>query len=140
MRGLPLSKHKVLFNPSSSFPLYLLLLKSSHPICLIILGCGSIFSQSFLVLSLIPFCSVSIALGFIRVLLQDLIFPLCCGRPDVKPLSLRAQDVPGLTLFTLGCISIKLALSPLMPSITNSVCLSRVHFPLRLHLFVTVNK
>lgn len=64
---------------------------------------------------------------------------LCCGRPDGKLLSLRALDGPSSVLFTLGRISIKLTLSLLLPSIANSVCLCRVHFPLQL-LFVTVNK
>lgn len=55
--------------------------------------------------------------------------PLYCGRPDGKLLSLKARDGPSFALFTLGRISIKAALSLLLPSITNSVCLCRVHFP-----------
>lgn len=47
--------------------------------------------------------------------------PLRCGRPDGKLLCLRAWAIPSSALFTLGRISIKLALSLLLPSIANSV-------------------
>lgn len=101
----------------------------SPPICLIIQGCGSCpFTVSPGLISH-PFVPVSVLWGSHLSSASGSRLRLCCGRPDGKPLPLRARDGPSFALFTLGRISVKLALSLLLPSITNSVCLYRVHFP-----------
>lgn len=75
-----------------------------------------------------PTCSVSVLLGSHQSLASGSCLPLGSERPDEKLLSLRAQDGPSFAPFTLGQISMKLSLSLLLPSVTNSVCAESV-FP-----------
>lgn len=117
MRGLPLSKRKVLFNAVSFSPV----LKIPLPF---FSDNSGLWHFSFTVFSRFIshsfFCLTWFSSCF-RILsstdVGDLIGSCCLlGWPE-------------LTLFTLGRIFIKLALSLLLPSITNSVCLCRAHFP-----------
>lgn len=139
MRGLPLSKHKVLFNASCTSLLLLCFLKSSHlPHFWSVKAVVTVHSESILSRQL-PFSFFSSFSVWPDSQLSPVLnwASLCCGKLD----GLKAWDGQSFALFTLGCISIKLTRSLLLPSITNSVCLCRVHFPLQLQpLFVTVNK